>query len=137
MCTFPPEHDRRRNGTIKKTQRHQPICVWSAVATSHSGGIKKKKHFGEMLFLCVLSHFVETFIRPAPTSPLPLPFCSFDFPPFYPLNSVQTPALNLDSLCLSKHMECYCGGMLQVWEVVCAHVCARAFQPSRGEPLRS
>lgn len=29
-------------------------------------------------------------------------------------NSVQTSALNLHSLCLTKHMECYCSGMLQV-----------------------
>lgn len=41
----------------------------------------------------------------------------------HPLNSVQTSALNLDSLRLTKHMECYCSGMLQVWAVFSECVC--------------
>lgn len=60
---------------------------------------------------------------PSPSAPLLFfislpPSTSFS----HLLNSVQTPVLNLDFLCLTKHMECYCSGMLQVWVFVCVSV---------------
>lgn len=52
---------------------------------------------------------------------------SLHFPLSHPLNSVQTLVLNLDSLCLTKHMECYCSGMLLVWVVFSVCACVRVY----------
>lgn len=72
------------------------------------------------VLVCPVVHRnIPFLLQPPPLLSSPSPSTSLS----HPLNSVQTPVLNLDSLCLTKHMECYCSGMLQVWEVFCMCVC--------------